>query len=63
VLILDDFAMRELNPAQADDLYEVITERSGADPDLQQGTGRLVPAVPQHCRRESLLDRLISRSH
>ncbi|MFG1978352.1 ATP-binding protein, partial [Nonomuraea fuscirosea] len=29
VLILDDFAMRELTPAQADDLYELIGERAG----------------------------------
>src|SRR4029077_21029095 len=29
ILILDDFAMRELTPAQADDLYELITERAG----------------------------------
>ena len=29
VLILNDFAMRELTPGQADDLYELITERSG----------------------------------
>jgi hypothetical protein len=29
VLIPDDFAMRELTPAQADDLYELITERAG----------------------------------
>jgi hypothetical protein len=28
VLVLDDFAMRELTPAQADDLYELI-ERAG----------------------------------
>jgi DNA replication protein DnaC len=28
VLVLDDFAMRELTPAQADDLYELINERS-----------------------------------
>jgi DNA replication protein DnaC len=28
-LILDDFAMRELTAAQADDLYELITERAG----------------------------------
>ena len=40
VLILDDFAMRELTAAQADDLYELITERSRpvADPDLATGT-------------------------
>ena len=29
VLVLDDFAMRELTAAQADDLYELITERAG----------------------------------
>jgi DNA replication protein DnaC len=28
LLILDDFAMRELTPPQADDLYELITERT-----------------------------------
>lgn len=28
VLVLDDFAMRELTPAQADDLYEPINERA-----------------------------------
>ena len=29
VLILDDFGMRELTATQADDLYELITERAG----------------------------------
>ena len=29
IVILDDFAMREFTAAQADDLYEVITERAG----------------------------------
>ena len=29
VLVLDDFAMRELTPTQADDLYELINERTG----------------------------------
>jgi hypothetical protein len=29
VPILDDFAMRELTPPQADDLYELIGERAG----------------------------------
>jgi DNA replication protein DnaC len=28
VLILDDFAMREFTPGQADDLYELVTERT-----------------------------------
>ena len=29
LLILDDFAMRDLTPAQADDRYELVTERTG----------------------------------
>jgi hypothetical protein len=29
VLVLDDFGMRELTAALADDLYELITERAG----------------------------------
>jgi DNA replication protein DnaC len=29
VLILDDFAMRQLSAAQADDLYELVSERQG----------------------------------
>ncbi|MDQ0904809.1 DNA replication protein DnaC [Streptomyces canus] len=28
-LILDDFAMRQLSPSQADDLYELVSERQG----------------------------------
>ena len=53
VLVLDDFAMRELTPAQADDLYELINERAGrsADPDLEPLPGGLVSAVPQPRRR------------
>ena len=53
VLVLDDFAMRELTPAQADDLYELISERARPlpDPHLEPHPGRLVPAVPQPRRR------------
>ncbi|MFC8260678.1 ATP-binding protein [Streptomyces sp. NPDC057291] len=29
VLILDDFAMRQLSASQADDLYELVSERQG----------------------------------
>ena len=36
VVICDDFGLRELTPAQADDLYELITERSGKSTDLHQ---------------------------
>jgi hypothetical protein len=41
VLILDDFGMRELTAAQADDLYELITERAGCSLIL---TSNRVPA-------------------
>jgi DNA replication protein DnaC len=34
VLILDDFGMRELTARQADDLYELINERTGRSPVL-----------------------------
>ena len=53
VLILDDFGMRELTAAQADDLYELITERVGRSLILtsNRGARRLVPAVPQPGRR------------
>ena len=66
MLILDDFAMRELTAAQADDLYELITERAGrlADPDL--ATGHPIdwyPLFPNPVVAESLLDRLINTSH
>ena len=55
VLILDDFAMRELTAAQADDLYELISERAAAGHSLiltsNRSPSRLVPAVPQPRRR------------
>ena len=55
VLILDDFAMRELTAHQADDLYELITERAQAGRSLiitsNRSPGRLVSAVPQPRRR------------
>jgi hypothetical protein len=52
VLIVDDFAMREFTPTQADDPYELLVRaarppRQVADPDLQPLPGRLVPAVPK----------------
>ena len=49
VLILDDFAMRDFTLAQADDLYEVVTERGTKSADLhrQPSSLGLVHAVPQ----------------
>ena len=66
MLVLDDFAMRELTAAQADDLYELITERAGrvADPDLEPVSPvDWYPLFPNPVVAESLLDRLINTSH
>ena len=66
MLILDDFAMRDFTAVQADDLYELITER--------QTRGSLVltsnrapvdwyPLFPTPVVAESVLDRLINTAH
>jgi DNA replication protein DnaC len=65
-LVLDDFAMRDFTAVQADDLYELITER--------QTRGSLVltsnrspvdwyPLFPNAVVAESVLDRLINTAH
>jgi DNA replication protein DnaC len=65
VLILDDFGMRELTAAQADDLYELITERAGRSLILtsNRAAADWYPLFPNPVVAESLLDRLINTSH
>ena len=65
VLILDDFAMRELAAAQADDLYELITERAGRSMILtsNRAPADWYPLFPNPVVAESLLDRIINTSH
>ena len=65
VLVLDDFAMRELTTAQADDLYELITERAGRSLILtsNRAPADWYPLFPNPVVAESLLDRLINTSH
>ena len=65
VLVLDDFAMRELTAAQADDLYELITERAGKSLILtsNRAPADWYPLFPNPVVAESLLDRLINTSH
>ena len=65
MLVLDDFAMRELTPAQADDLYELITERAGRSLILTSNRSPVdwYPLFPNPVVAESLLDRLINSSH
>src|SRR5438094_936215 len=65
VLILDDFGMRELTAAQADDLYELVTERAGRSLILtsNRSPADWYPLFPNPVVAESLLDRLINTSH
>jgi DNA replication protein DnaC len=68
VLICDDFAMREFTAAQADDLYELLTERVG-----RQGRSLILtsnrspsdwyPLFPNAVVGESILDRVLNTSH
>jgi DNA replication protein DnaC len=67
VLILDDFAMRELTPQQADDLYELVSERARTTRSMIITSNRApqdwYPLFPNPVVAESLLDRLINNSH
>ena len=65
VLICDDFGLRELTPAQADDLYELITERAGKPVIItsNRSPADWYPLFPNPVVAESLLDRLINTSH
>src|SRR5688572_4173948 len=67
VLILDDFAMREHTPAQADDLYELVSARASTGRSLVLTANRApidwYPLFPNPVVAESLLDRLINTSH
>jgi DNA replication protein DnaC len=65
MLILDDFAMRDFTPAQADDLYELVTERAGRSLVLTSNRRPedWYPLFPNPVVAESVLDRLINTAH
>jgi len=65
VLICDDFAMRELTARQADDLYELTSERAGSSMILTSNRSPVdwYPLFPNPVVAESLLDRLINTSY
>lgn len=67
VLILDDFAMREHTPNQADDLYELVSARAATARSMILTANRApvdwYPLFPNPVVAESLLDRLINTSH
>jgi DNA replication protein DnaC len=66
-LILDGFAMREFTAQQADDLYELVSQR------ITDGASMIISAnrapqdwyglFPNPVVAESLLDRLVNTSH
>jgi DNA replication protein DnaC len=66
VLVLDDFGIRELTANQADDLYELISERAAAGRSMILTSNRSpvdwYPLFPNPVVAESLLDRLINTS-
>jgi len=69
VLVLDDFAMREMTGPQTDDLYEVIAERCTTMPAKPVVvTSNRAPAdwyglFPNAVVAESTLDRLVNNAH
>jgi len=65
VVVLDDFAMREFTAAQADDLYELISERAGKSMIFtsNRAPADWYPLFPNPVVAESLLDRVINTSH
>ena len=65
LVILDDFAMRDFTPTQADDLYELITERAGRSLVITSNRKPQdwYPLFPNPVVAESILDRLINTAH
>ena len=68
VLICDDFAMREFTAAQADDLYELLTERTGRPGrslilTSNRSPSDWYPLFPNAVVGESILDRVLNTSH
>jgi DNA replication protein DnaC len=65
VLILDDFAMREFTPSQADDLYELITERTNKSLIItaNRSASDWYSLFPNPVVAESILDRIVNVAH
>ncbi len=68
MVIVDDFAMREFTAAQADDLYELLTERVGRPGrslilTSNRSPSDWYPLFPNAVVGESILDRVLNTSH
>jgi len=65
LLICDDFAIREFTASQADDLYELVTERAGRSLILtaNRAAADWYPLFPNPVVAESILDRVVNTAH
>lgn len=65
VLILDDFAMRDFTVGQADDLYELVTERSAKTTifTANRQASDWYSLFPNPVVAESILDRVVNGAH
>jgi len=65
LLILDDFAMREFTVGQADDLYELISERAGRSIIMtaNRSAEDWYQLFPNPVVAESILDRVVNTAH
>lgn len=65
LLILDDFAMRDFTPGQADDLYELVSERATRSIVItaNRSAEDWYSLFPNPVVAESILDRLVNGAH
>lgn len=65
VLILDDFAIRDFTLAQADDLYELISDRAGRPAifTANRQAADWYGLFPNPVVAESILDRIVNSAH
>jgi DNA replication protein DnaC len=66
LLILDDFAMKEFTLKQAEDIYELIDERSRSGFLVIASNGSpqdWYPLFPNPVLAEGVLDRLVNKAH
>jgi DNA replication protein DnaC len=65
VVILDDFAMREFTIGQADDLYELVSERASKSLIItaNRSAADWYSLFPNPVVAESILDRLVNTAH
>lgn len=65
VLIVDDFAMRAFTAQQSDDLYELVSERSGRSTIVtaNRQASDWYELFPNPVVAESILDRLVNAAH